>query len=829
MVGRFLVLLLCMAGVAMTAGVAMAQSSDDLFAQVFGNTAAAEPKGVALPVSADGRDAGDVGALVDLSAGTARVKAADLVDVLYRFVEPSAAQALIDGADAEGYVDEAAIAATGLQSVFDPGNLRLLITVPPDLRPLQDLSLRGDYRTGEADVPVLPADVSAYLNLFTGLDFQHTDSSNSPGGTGRQPIQTAFEGVIDVHGAVVHADLFYQEDADRPWQRGDVRAIFDNQEAALRTTVGDLDYPTAGFQNFVSMGGASVVRRFAIQPYRTTQPSGSRDFLLESDSQVNVIVNGREVDSFDLPAGPYSLSDFPISSGANDVVLEIRDNFGRVDEIAFSQYYDGSLLEPGLTEYALALGAPSSRQDGLYRYDDSQTSFSGFYREGLTDTLTLGGNLQGSTQVAMAGGEVRMATPLGNILIEPAASWASGFGLDGALNLQNELYQTLGERFPGERLWNFNVTFRGPDFAQLGIARPFNPVSLQLGARMSQLLDENHSISVGARYGLSRDSAREDTNNFSVLLRRRLWAGASADVTLERDTDTSGQTETSLLFTVRIPLGESQTFRASLDTSDQGWELRWSDRPANPINAIASDIALDRNTDSQGMTADFDYRNQRFDASLRYDLDNPRKDTGTHRRVTEFDLGTALVFADGHVAMSRPVSDSFAIVVPHENLSGYDIGLNPSQGTYLAEVDWMGPAVLPDLGSYEYNTVIVEVPELPFGYDLGDETPTVLPTLTSGSVIVVGTDATVLLGGTLVDNIDQPLALQAGEIRRADEPDAEPTPFFTNRAGKFRIDGARPGDYILRLYALPGLEIAVAIPPEAEGLYDVGTLVVPET
>ena len=178
--------------------------------------------------------------------------------------------------------------------------------------------------------------------------------------------------------------------------------------------------------------------------------------------------------------------------------------------------------------------------------------------------------------------------------------------------------------------------------------------------------------------------------------------------------------------------------------------------------------------------------------------------------------------------MSRQVSDSFAIVVPHENLEDYAIGLNPSDGTYLAEVDWMGPAVLPDFGAYEYNTVVVEVPDLPYGYYLGDATPTVMPTLNSGAVVVVGTDATVLLGGTLVDNLGEPLVLQAGEIRRADAPYAEPAQFFTNRGGKFRIDGARPGDYLLRLYAMPGLDMAISVPAGAEGLYDVGTMVIPQ-
>ncbi len=827
--GRAAALFLLLAGLLMSGGQAMAQSSDDLFAQVFGNTATPEPQNIALPVTVDGRDAGDVGARVDLTAGTAEVNAADLVDVLYRFVEPATAQALIDGADIDGYLDADAIAAAGLNSAFDPGNLRLAMSVPPDLRPLYDLSLRGNYQAGAADDLVRSSDVSAYINVFTGLDFVTTDSSNTPGGTGRQPLSTAFEGALNILGGALQAELNYQQDDDRPWQRGDIRAVFDNEATAVRTTAGDLNYPTTGFQGFVAMVGLSSARDYNIQPYTVTQPAGSQQLLLETDSTVDVLVNGRQVDSLDLPAGPYSLSDFPVAAGSNDIVLNVRDRFGRTSEIAFSQFYDGSLLAPGLSEYALAAGAPSSRDNGLYRYDETTPSFTGFYREGVNDELTLGGNLQGSKEVVMGGGEMRVATLLGNFLIEPAMSWAGGRGVDGALNLQNEFYETLGDNFPGDRLWNFSAILRGPDFVQLGNADGFNPVSLQLGARVSQLIDEDLSLSIGGAYGLSRQSDRSDTNNVTILLRRRLWVGASLDLTLERDTSSDGFIENSAFVSLRIPLGANQTFRSSWDTSNHELELRWTDRPSNPMDTVAMDVAVDESDQGLGASGAFDYRNQRFDASLLLDANNPYVDGGTRQRSVEFDFSTALVFAGGHYAVSRPVSDSFAIVVPHENLEGYEIGLNPAQGTYLAEVDWMGPAVLPDLGAYEYNTVVVEVPDLPFGYDLGDETPTVQPSVTSGAVIIVGTDATVLLGGTLLDNLGQPLALEAGEVRRADEPEAEGSPFFTNRAGKFRIDGARPGDYILRLYAMPGLEIAVTIPEGADGLYDAGALVVPES
>lgn len=806
--------------------LAGAQSSQDLFQQVFGNSSASQARPITVPVTIDGHDAGDVEALVNLTTASAAVQARDLVTVLTRYVKPEVTRAVAAAADSNGRVDLAAIKAAGLGASFDTGQLQLVLSVPAKLRPEQSISLRGGYGVAPGKV-LKPAGLSAYLNIYSGLRVVTSDSSGTPGALGRQPISSAFQGAVNLNGSVLEANAFYQEDASRPWQRGNVRAIFDNQKTAVRTTAGDLTYPTASFQGFVPMGGLSIARDFNIKPYLTTQPSGRHSLLLQSASTVDVMVNGQTVQTLNLPPGPYTLSDFPISSGANNVTLRVHDAYGRTENVSFSQFYDGSLLQPGLSEFGAAFGFPSYLENGLYHYDTARPSFSGFYRKGLTETLTAGANLQANKDVAQAGGELRMATAFGNFLIEPSASWAAGSGLDGALDLEEQYFQPLGKRFPGERLWNLSAILRGPSFTELGATQPSNPVSLQLAGRVSQLIDRNNAIALGARYGFSRTSARSDTNDVSLLLRHNLWREASFDITLDHSRGTDGVTTNSVLMSLRIPLGGGRSLRSTVDTAVHGYELRYTDRPNNPMNAITTDVTLDRNDTADSANAEFDYRNQRFDASLLSNLSNPRVEGGIRTRSTELDLSSALVYAGGHVAVSRPVTDSFAIVVPYANLVGRQIGVNPYDGTYQAQVDGRGPAVIPDLRSYEDNPLVIDVPNLPFGYDVGDTTPDVLPTLDSGTVVVVGTGATVLLAGTMVDSLGKPVALQAGELQRTDKAGAAPVEFFTNRGGKFRVDGVGPGSYDVHLYAKPKLRLHIEIPAGTSGLYDIGKLVVP--
>ena len=182
------------------------------------------------------------------------------------------------------------------------------------------------------------------------------------------------------------------------------------------------------------------------------------------------------------------------------------------------------------------------------------------------------------------------------------------------------------------------------------------------------------------------------------------------------------------------------------------------------------------------------------------------------------------MFADGHIAVSRPVADSFALVVPHPNLAGQLIGVEPSGDSYLAEVDWLGPAVVPNLASYEHNTLVIDAPDLPLGYDLGNDRPELVLRYRSGAVVRVGTDASMLLDGILQDADGAPLALQAGEVRALDAPEREAIPFFTNRSGRFRVGGLRPGRYELSLFADPKAVLGVEIPAQTEGLFDVGVM-----
>jgi outer membrane usher protein len=91
----------------------------------------------------------------------------------------------------------------------------------------------------------------------------------------------------------------------------------------------------------------------------------------------------------------------------------------------------------------------------------------------------------------------------------------------------------------------------------------------------------------------------------------------------------------------------------------------------------------------------------------------------------------------------------------------------------------------------------------------------------------VGTDATVLLGGVLQTADGVPVPLQAGEVAFLEEPTRKPQLFFTNRKGRFRVEGLKPGRYAVQTYADPQATIYITIPEGQLGLYDIGPLKLP--
>ena len=252
---------------------------------------------------------------------------------------------------------------------------------------------------------------------------------------------------------------------------------------------------------------------------------------------------------------------------------------------------------------------------------------------------------------------------------------------------------------------------------------------------------------------------------------------------------------------------------------------------------MSASAGVVRTADRYDGSGDLTYYGERGEVSVDHDIVTPFGSNNGSFNATEsrseLRVASALVYGGGHAALSRPVSNSFAIFAPDPSIEDYPIGVNP-QGRhadenriYEATTGTFGPAVLPDLTPYLYRTVRVDASKLPPGFDAGDSSYTFYPTYRSGTFVRLGSDANVLLDGMLQYKDGAPMALQAGSISPVGDPGADARTFFTNRAGRFRIEKLKPGQYVMQLYSFPGFSLPVTVPDGAAGPTQAGLLTLP--
>ena len=445
---------------------------------------------------------------------------------------------------------------------------------------------------------------------------------------------------------------------------------------------------------------SGIARNFDLQPYRVTAPAGQFEFVLPSESRVDVFLNGRRIEQLRLAPGRYDVRDFPFTQGGNDVRLEITDDVGRVSTLDLGFTFDSDLLAPSLHEYAYSIGLPSFNEEGLRKYERSFPSVTAFHRLGVTETLTLGANVQGDDAQQMLGGKSLWASPIGTFALNLAGSRMENVGAGFAAQAAYE-YVDAGRAASLDRSLQANVTLRSPNFIALGDNRPTNAIALDAVTRYSQRLARDLTGGVGLSYQVGRGD-RGDTHNVNVFLRYTFSPRLSADLRLDRDRDTDGRDEYRAFLSVFWRLSDDRQFvQSSHDTVTETTRFDWQYAPERDVRTPFGNVAFVRTRNQYEVGGDLFYNGYRMETSASHDVIDPRDDDFARDRRSSFRLAGALVFADGHLALSRPVTDSFAIVVGHPNLAGETIGINPIESDFRAEVDEFGPAVVHNLTPYQ--------------------------------------------------------------------------------------------------------------------------------
>ncbi|WPP57627.1 fimbria/pilus outer membrane usher protein [Acinetobacter pittii] len=113
-------------------------------------------------------------------------------------------------------------------------------------------------------------------------------------------------------------------------------------------------------------------------------------------STLDLYVNQQKIYSGLVPSGPFDIKQLPFISG-NEVTLVTTDATGKQSITKKPYYFSSKILAKGINEFSVDVGVPRYNY-GLYSNDyDDATFASGAIRYGYSNSLTLSGGAEAST------------------------------------------------------------------------------------------------------------------------------------------------------------------------------------------------------------------------------------------------------------------------------------------------------------------------------------------------------------------------------------------------------------------------------------------------
>lgn len=740
-----------------------------------------------VPLTDGGVYRGDVELAIDPDDRLS-VKAARLLQILEPVLKPEIHAQLKARAGSADTIDEAALAALQITLTYDSQNLALAIGIPVPARRTAALSLRLAAQSAAATLE--PAPVSGFLNIRMA-----TDIVMRGGRTGVQAPVAGLDGAVRLFGLVAEGEgvlSFRRTDPRFRWTGG--RLVYDDTARLVRLSVGDARPFGRGFQSSGSVAGLSISRSYGLlDPSREIRSTGAQSFTVLAPSSVETIVNGRTVERRTLQPGSYTLADFPLAEGANDVKLRIIEEAGREREIAFSLYSNRQLLDPGATEFWAFAGVYSEPARNGFRYTDAWT-FQGFVRKGLGEQVSAGLNLQADADAQQAGLEALVGSRFGLIGLDLAASRRRTGAAGVAASLGYE--KIIGQGAERQHAVRAALEYRSAHFAMPGALVPRESQQLRASLGYALTLGFDRFLALDLRYGRDRVAGGERYGaRVSGGLRLADTVSAIAEIAWDRGLD--GQMVAGRIG-IRTRFGARATAQLDMETGGTVRAL-YQAAGGEGIGAWSTSADLTRTTDATALNATGNYIANRGELAINQlaTFDPARRRVSDMRTTVR--LGTALAFAGGRVAIGRPVQDAFLIADPHRSLAHGQLRVDPQGRSAGASSGALGPALTGALSAYSPRLLVYDVPEAPPGYDLGAGNVQLVPPYKSGYRLQVGSDYHLLVIGRLLGRDGQPVSLLAGKATDLAAPKRPAVTLFTSRGGRFGAQGLRPGRWRIEM------------------------------
>lgn len=480
---------------------------------------------------------------------------------------------------------------------------------------------------------------------------------------------------------------------------------WDRPEKLARWVVGDIPATAGDPSGPLNLGGISYISSFSIEPGLTTYPLGEFSGMAAYPSEAEIYVNGILIRRERLSPGEYRFRNLPVTNGSNMVDILVRDPFGAESHFSNAFYLSDRLLKSGLHDYGYSAGF-LRRDFGSASNRYGQPVLVARHNVGWSDFLTVGIGAEACKDlINFIPRTVFRLNNMGilNLLAGGSVDRDQGGGgtIGGGylfqsrnINFQMSLrYSTQGYRTLASRQNSDSPLLEAGSGLSLG-----TPFTGSFGLDGTFL--ETHAGQIKRSLGFSYSRSLTKTLHFTASW-RTTWGTSSENTVFTGLTYIPGENHTTsatyqtfrggdretLAIQKNLPIGEGFGYRGTVERERNNERTVYR---ANPV--------LQYNGPYGSYSADYqaNYEEQRQQLGGNYLLS----------------AAGAIVYAGGHIGLTRPVSDSFA-VVHLEGLAGTKVLLDNQE---VARTNGDGLTIIPNMRSYQLNTVSFDDHQIPPNY-----------------------------------------------------------------------------------------------------------------
>jgi len=739
------------------------------------------------------------------------IEASPLLESLEPYLDNDLLTRLKTNLGSRRFISSKDLKEYNLTTHFDSSLLNLEIIIPTALRRKTSIDLMGAAHSIEKSV-YLPSKYSGWLNVNLTDNYLRSDKQNS------NDFTSHFQAIQNLRGLVFEENISYRNSEAKDWTLGDVKLIKDSKSKLIRYTLGDLSYPTRGFQLASVGGGISATKEFSISPRTVTHTLDKTTLTLKRPSQVEIFLNGSQLENMKLPPGPVDLSNYPFASGRNEVLIKITDDQGHIETINYSTLFHSQILRPNYSEFNYSLEFPQITEGMHRKYFKNDPKISAFYNQGLTQSFTSGINLQGDEKTKLAGLENFWLNGLGLWTLELAGSSTSQ-NQGAAERIE---YQSLERWTDKEAPFLFRTSFemRSASFFQVGVFS--NDLKRTLDLYASTRLPWRGSIGSG----FSRRDYRTKENQLTGRLDYSQNIGRSWQWGANYNQDFSGLREKKIYITLSwSPPQSSVGSFNNYESTTQNYSTQWRYQALQGIKNLTAVAAAARSERDEKINIQTDYSSPLFEAKLAHQNLRSRIDDHTENSG-QANLRFATVWTTKNISLSRPINDAFAIIDATPRPLKYEIPIGAFSNFNGGTINKYGPAVVTNIQPYSESNLALDVRDLPVGQVSDKEVFTVIPNYKSGVDVLIEIQTRTSVAAEIMNEEKLKFSLQTGRI--FNEKNIEVASFFSNREGRIYIDDIKSGTYRLELDDNRYEPISITIPSSTNGnLIQLGTLLIP--